>query len=78
MFSQLLEQFTVWLDSLTARGNIAITLAVIGVVAVLSGLLLVAALRLLRALLPSLVLAVAVALCWYAGLLNQWLLSLGL
>lgn len=64
------EEFIVWLDSL-AQDNIAIALAVVVVVAALSGLLLAVALRLLRALLPFLVLAGTVALCWYTGLLDH-------
>ena len=70
MVTQLAEQFIVWLDSL-AQANIGIALIVVAVVAALSGLLLAAALRLLRALLPFLVVAGTIALCWHTGLLAQ-------
>ena len=79
MVTQLAEQFVVWLDAL-AQANIGIALVVVAVVTALSGLLLAAALRLLRALLPFLVLAGALVLCWHTGLLDQcweWLVSLG-
>lgn len=75
MVTQLAEQFIVWLDSL-AQDNMGIALVVVAVVAALSGLVLTAVLRLLRALLPFLILAGAVALCWHTGLLDrcwQWL-----
>ncbi len=67
MAASLAEQFAAWLANL-AHYNIAITLAmVLG----LSALLLLAlVLRLFRALLPLLVLAGAVALCWYTGMLD--------
>jgi len=78
MVTQLAEQFIAWINSL-AQDNVGIALTLILGLAALSGLLLAAALRLLRALLPFLVVAGAVALCWHAGLLDQcyeWLLSL--
>jgi len=58
---------------------LAIALAVVLGFAALDGLLLAILLKLLRALLPWLVLAGAIALCWYAGLLDHcwsWLTSL--
>ena len=70
MVTQLAEQFIGWLDSV-AQANMGIALGVVAVVAALSGLLLAAALRLLRALLPFLVVAGAVVLCWHAGLLDH-------
>jgi uncharacterized membrane protein len=79
MVTQLAEQFIVWLDSL-AQDNMGIALAVVAVVSALGGLLLAAALRLLRALLPLMVVAGAVILCWHMGLLDQcyqWLMTLG-
>jgi len=80
MAAHLVEQLVVWVSSL-AQENIGIALSLVLCFAALSGLLLVAALRLLRALLPSLVVTGAVVLCWRAGLLDQcyqWLMSLGL
>ena len=68
---QLVEQFIAWLNNL-AQSDIVITLAAIGIVAALSGLLLAAILRLLRTLPPFLVVAGAVVLCWYMGLLDRW------
>jgi len=79
MAAYLVDQFIAWINSL-AQDNVGIALTLILGLAALSGLLLAAALRLLRALLPFLVLAATVALCWHAGLLNQcyqWLVSLG-
>jgi len=76
---QLVEQFIAWLNNL-AQSDIVITLAVIGIVAALSGLLLASILRLLRTLLPFLVVTGAVVLCWHTGLLEQYyqlLLSMG-
>ncbi len=76
---QLVKQFIAWLNNL-AQSDIVITLAVIGIVAALSGLLVAAILRLLRALLPFLVVTGAVVLCWHTGLLGQcyqWFTSLG-
>jgi len=75
---QLLEQFTTWVSSL-AQENLAIALVAVLGFATLGGPLLAILLKLLRALLPWLVLAGAIALCWYTGLLDRcwsWLTSL--
>lgn len=79
MAAYLAERLIVWISSL-AQDNIAIALAVVLGIGALGGLLLAAVLRLLRALLPFLVLAGVLALCWRTGLLGQcyhWLVSLG-
>ncbi len=75
---QLLEQFTTWVSSL-AQENLAIALVAVLGFAALGGPLLAILLKLLRALLPWLVLAGAIVLCWYTGLLDRcwsWLTSL--
>ncbi|MBL7208745.1 MAG: hypothetical protein ISS52_01475 [Dehalococcoidia bacterium] len=78
MAAYLADQFIAWINSL-AQDNVGIALTLILGLAALSGLLLVAALRLLRTLLPFLVVTGTVVLCWHTGLLDQcyeWLLSL--
>jgi len=75
----LANQLGVWINSLS-QGNAGIALATVAVLAALSGLIMAAILRLLRVLLPWLVLAGTAALCWHLGLLDQcwqWLMSLG-
>lgn len=79
MAKYLMEQLSGWVGSLAAQ-NMAAALAVVAVLAVLSGLLLAMVLRLLRTVLPWLVAAAAISLLWYAGVLQrcwQWLLGLG-
>ena len=79
MAAYLADQFIAWINSL-AQDNMGIALTLIVGLAALSGLLLAAILRLLRTLLPFLVMAGALALCWHTGLLDQcyeWLVSLG-
>lgn len=79
MAAYLADQFITWIKSL-AQDNVGIALTLIVGLAALGGLLLAAALRLLRALLPFLVVAGAAALCWQTGLLGQcyeWLAGLG-
>ena len=78
MAACLADELIACINSL-AQDNVGIALTLIVGLAALGGLLLAAALRLLRALLPFLVVAGAVALCWHAGLLDrcyEWLLSL--
>jgi len=72
MAAQLAGQLIDMVKSL-AQGNALIALAVVISLAALGGLLLATVLRLLRALLPWLVIAGAIALCWQVGLLDQGL-----
>lgn len=68
--ANLAEEFIAWVTNM-AKGNIGIALAVVIVFAALSGLLLAAILKLLRAFLPLLVAAGTAAFLWRIGLLEQ-------
>jgi len=77
MPAYIAEQLIARVKSL-AQHSLAIALAVVVVFAALGGLLLATVLKLLRILLPWLVLAGTAAFCWRTGLLNQcwqWLMS---
>lgn len=63
-------QLLQWINNL-AQGNIAVALAVILSLAAVVGLLLSVVLKLLRILLPWLMIAAVVAFCWHTGLLEQ-------
>lgn len=66
----LWEQLILCIQSLS-QGNLLLALVVVAAFVAIAGMLLAMIIRVIRAVLPFLIVASFVALCWQMGLLNQ-------